>query len=87
MSRPVVAYDLVEARVSAGEAALYADANDEASFAACVERLLDDPELRSRMGATGRARVEAELSWERSEQELLRAYERALDLRRSRLAA
>lgn len=79
MSRPTVAYDLVEARISAGEAAVYADANDEISFATQIARLLDDPELRRRMGATGRARIEAGLSWEASTRALLRAYDRALE--------
>jgi glycosyltransferase involved in cell wall biosynthesis len=83
MSRPIVSYDLREARVSAGDAALYARPNDVASFAAAVERLLDDPALRERMGAAGRVRVENELSWQHSERALLSAYERALQLRRS----
>jgi glycosyltransferase involved in cell wall biosynthesis len=82
MSRPIVSYDLREARVSAGDAALYARSNDVASFATAVERLLDNPTLRARMGATGRARVENELSWQHSERALLSAYERALQLRR-----
>ena len=83
MSRPVVAYDLVEARVSAGDAALYADANDESSFADRIDRLLDEPELRARLGSIGRARIEAGLSWDVSVQELVRAYDRALERRRS----
>jgi glycosyltransferase involved in cell wall biosynthesis len=78
--KPVVSYDLVEARVSAGEAAAYARANDEADFAAQISALLDDPERRRRMGEFGRTRVETDLSWERSERELLRAYERAVRL-------
>jgi glycosyltransferase involved in cell wall biosynthesis len=81
MSRPIVAYDLVEARVSAADAALYADANDETSFAQQIDRLLGDPALRARMGKTGRARIEAGLSWEASTRELLSAYERALEHR------
>ena len=78
MSRPVVSYDLVEARVSAGPAAVYAQANDERSFAACIEELLDDPARRAEMGRVGRSRVEENLSWETSEQALLAAYGRAL---------
>jgi glycosyltransferase involved in cell wall biosynthesis len=79
MSRPIVSYDLAEARVSAAEAAIYAKPNDELSFAAAIAELLDDPGRRERMGAIGRARVERDLSWKRSEQALLAAYERALD--------
>lgn len=74
MSRPVVSFDLREARVSAGEAALYATPNDEAEFAGLVARLLDDPAARARMGEIGRARVEGPLSWKHSAEALLEAY-------------
>ena len=50
MSRPLVSFDLVEARVSAGEAALYATPNDEREFARLVAELLDDPERRAQHG-------------------------------------
>jgi len=79
MGRPVVAYDLIEARVSAGEAALYASPNEEQSFADCIQKLLDDVSLREQLGRVGRLRVEGELSWAHSRRELLRAYERALE--------
>lgn len=77
MSRPLVSYDLKEARVSAGESAIYARANDESSFADCIDQLLDDPERRKRMGMIGRRRIEDSLSWEHSKHELLAAYTRA----------
>ena len=76
IGRPIVSFDLREARVSAGDAALYAPPNDEAAFAGLVSRLLDDPEQRERMGRSGRARVEGPLSWERSRAALLEAYAR-----------
>ena len=78
MSRPLVSFDLIEARVSAGDAALYATPNDEREFARLIAELLDDPERRARMGALGRERVEQELSWEHSRRELLQAYETVL---------
>ncbi|MEO3853616.1 glycosyltransferase family 4 protein [Acrocarpospora sp. B8E8] len=78
MGRPVVSFDLHEAKVSAGDAAVYAPANDEAEFAKLVARLLDDPEERLRMGEIGRARVSGPLSWERSKAALLSAYEAVL---------
>jgi glycosyltransferase involved in cell wall biosynthesis len=81
MGRPLVSYDLVEARISAGDAALYAEADDETAFADCVDRLLDDPKRRARMGVLGRERLEAELSWASSEVQLLAAYKRALLVR------
>ena len=81
MGRPIVSYDLVEARVSAGEAALYADPNEPRSFARAIADLLDDPERRATMGVAGRRRVEQELSWQYSEEALLAAYERTVGRR------
>jgi glycosyltransferase involved in cell wall biosynthesis/2-polyprenyl-3-methyl-5-hydroxy-6-metoxy-1,4-benzoquinol methylase len=76
MGRPLVSFDLVEARVSAGEAAVYAPANDEAAFAKELDALLDDPGRRAQMGAIGRARVAEQLSWAQSERHLIDFYER-----------
>ena len=75
MGRPIVSFDLVESRVSAGEAAVYAAANDEREFARLIAELLDDPGLRARMGEIGRRRVENSLSWAVSAQNLLAAYD------------
>jgi glycosyltransferase involved in cell wall biosynthesis len=78
IGRPIASYDLTESRVSAQDAAAYATGDDPAALGRCVEALLDDPERRARMGALGRERVEAALSWQHSEQALLAAYDRAL---------
>ncbi|WP_410577375.1 glycosyltransferase family 4 protein [Amycolatopsis sp. lyj-108] len=78
MSRPIVSFELREARVSAGEAALYAPANDEPEFAKLIAHLLDSPEQRAAMGELGRARVAGPLSWENSQKALLSAYEAAI---------
>ncbi|MHB1836296.1 MAG: glycosyltransferase family 4 protein [Solirubrobacteraceae bacterium] len=80
--RPVVAFDLAESRLAAGEAALYAHANDPAAFASAIEVLLDDPDRRMSMGACGRRRARTLLSWQRSEERLLAAYEQTLALGR-----
>jgi glycosyltransferase involved in cell wall biosynthesis len=82
LGRPLVSYELAEARVSAGEAALFATPNDIMDFARCIDQLLDSPEERARMGKAGRKRFEREISWVRSEEQLLAAYERALEGRR-----
>ncbi len=74
MGRPVVSFDLREARVSAGDAALYAPANDEGAFARLVARLLDEPETRARMGKTGQERINGPLAWRNSQASLLAAY-------------
>jgi glycosyltransferase involved in cell wall biosynthesis len=84
LSRPIVSYDLRETRFSARESALYATPNDTADFARCIDRLLASPELRTQMGEAGRRRVETDLSWSRSEEALLAAYERALERARER---
>lgn len=73
---PIAAYDLTEARVSAGEAALFAPEHTVASLADTIVELLDDREARDRMGKIGRHRIETELSWEHSVPLLLEAYRR-----------
>ncbi|MGA6161393.1 glycosyltransferase family 4 protein [Amycolatopsis magusensis] len=78
MSRPIVSFALREARVSAGEAALYAKADDEPEFAKLIAHLLDSPEDREKMGELGRARVAGALSWENSQKALLAAYAAAV---------
>jgi glycosyltransferase involved in cell wall biosynthesis len=78
VARPVVAFELHETRLTAQDAALYAPPNDEAAFAARIEQLLNDDRLRRELGSKGRQRVESELSWSRSEEQLLAAYEHAL---------
>jgi glycosyltransferase involved in cell wall biosynthesis len=78
MGRPIVSFELKEARVSADDAAVYAAANDESHFAKLIARLLDDPDERRRMGEIGRARVSGPLSWEHSRSALLAAYAAAM---------
>ncbi|MEU9853722.1 glycosyltransferase family 4 protein [Streptomyces sp. NPDC047974] len=78
MGRPIVSFDLREARVSAGDAALYAPANDETEFARLVARLLDDPERRALMGKAGQERIGGPLAWRNSQRALLAAYDAAV---------
>jgi glycosyltransferase involved in cell wall biosynthesis len=78
MSRPIVSFELREARVSAGDAAVYAQANDEREFARLTAELLDDPAERERMGRLGKERVEGPLAWANSQKALLAAYAAAL---------
>jgi len=84
LERPIVSYDLTEARVSTDGAAVYARPNDPTDFARCISELLDSPERRHSMGESGRRRVEDEISWRRSEEQLLAAYDRALMRARGR---
>jgi asparagine synthase (glutamine-hydrolysing) len=60
---PVVAFDLIETRVSAADAADYAEPNLVHDYADTVVRLLEDDVRRKQMGATGRRRVCDVLAW------------------------
>lgn len=75
LAKPIVQYDLTEGRVSAGDASLYAENNDEVDMGDKIIQLLGDNELRARMGDIGRKRVEAELAWEHEAPRLLAAYD------------
>jgi glycosyltransferase involved in cell wall biosynthesis/SAM-dependent methyltransferase len=78
LRKPIVQFDLHEGRVSAGDASLYAAANDVTDFAKAIVQLIDDPEMRDRMGAIGFQRITTDLSWDAQVPGLLAAYERAL---------
>jgi glycosyltransferase involved in cell wall biosynthesis len=75
---PVVAFDLRETRVSAGEAAVYVKPNDVHAYAVAITRLMDDEPRRARLGKLGRLRVEQELAWSHQERAYLGVYERVL---------
>lgn len=74
LGKPIVQFDMVEGRFSAGEASLYAKANDAKDFAAKIIELIDNPAKRAAMGAFGRARVERALAWPYEAPKLLAAY-------------
>lgn len=60
---PVVAFDLHETRISAGDAAVYAEPNEVEGFARAIVDLLDDRKRRSMMATIGRRRIENQLAW------------------------
>lgn len=74
-SLPVVAFDLRETRVSAGEAAAYAQPNEVAHFARLVVDLIDDEPRRRTMGALGRQRVIDSLAWSHQQQRYVGVYD------------
>lgn len=77
LGKPIVQFDLAEGRFSAGEASLYCDSSNRiGDFAEKIAWLLDHPEERERMGTIGRMRVQTELAWEYSVENLLNAYQR-----------
>jgi glycosyltransferase involved in cell wall biosynthesis len=73
---PVVAFDLRETRVSAGEAAVYVQPNDEHAYAEAIVALMDDGPIRARLGKLGRSRVEQELAWDHQKRAYLDVYRR-----------
>jgi glycosyltransferase involved in cell wall biosynthesis len=75
---PVVAFDLRETRVSAGDAAVYVQPNDEQQYAEAIVALLDDEPRREVMGKLARERVEQELAWDHQESTYLGVYKRVL---------
>lgn len=79
LERPVVAFDLAENRRTAGDCALYARANDDASLAEMLAVLADDPALRQRLGRAGRQRMEEEFAWHLIAPRLVRAYDSILE--------
>jgi glycosyltransferase involved in cell wall biosynthesis len=73
-AKPIVSFDLKETRFTAGEAAQYVKPNDVEEYALAIASLMDDPARRLLMGERGHARVTTELTWERSGENLIRAY-------------
>jgi glycosyltransferase involved in cell wall biosynthesis len=75
---PVIAFDLRETRVSAGDAAVYVQPNDLRAYAKAIVDLVDDQSSRAWAGKLGRARVEEELAWSHQLGAYLRVYARLL---------
>jgi glycosyltransferase involved in cell wall biosynthesis len=72
---PVVAFDLRETRVSAGDAAVYVTPNDVHEYARAIVALMDDEPRRAQLGKTGRVRVEQELAWRHQERAYIGVYQ------------
>jgi glycosyltransferase involved in cell wall biosynthesis len=73
---PVVAFDLLETRVSAAAAAVYVTPNDEREYAKAIVDLMDDEDTRARLAKIGRTRVEDELAWAHQERAYVGVYDR-----------
>jgi glycosyltransferase involved in cell wall biosynthesis len=75
---PVVAFDLVETRVSAQDAAVYVRPNDVVAYGDAIVELVDDPDRRAWLGKVGRERVEDVLAWSHQAARYVSVYERLL---------
>ena len=80
-SLPVVAFDLKETRVSAGEAATYVESGDVPAYARAIVELLDDRGRRESMGEAGRIRIEQELGWPSQRDLYVGVYDTLVDRR------
>ncbi|KAA9106629.1 glycosyltransferase family 4 protein [Microbacterium rhizomatis] len=60
---PSVAFDLAETVVSGDNTVLYAPSGDFSAFVDEVERLIDDPVLRARLGRAARKRAHEIMDW------------------------
>ena len=80
LGKPIVQYDVTEGRYSAQEASLYAEKNDESSFADKLLELLNNKKLREEMGLMGKKRMEEVLGWKYEKPKLIAAYKKLFDL-------
>ena len=78
VGKPQVMFDLKEGRASAGDAARYVSENSAQKLAEAISELLADAPLREKMGQIALHRLHKELNWERSVEQLLRAYKAVL---------
>lgn len=72
---PVVAFDNPETRVTAGESALYAIPNNVNDFAERIVELIQNPDLRKKLGRIGQQRIYNGLSWAEQASRLLKGYQ------------
>jgi len=75
LEKALVCFDLREAKVSAGEAAIYAKPNDTQDFALKIIELLEQPDKRKEMASYGRKRFLDSLAWDHQKKHLLRLYQ------------
>jgi glycosyltransferase involved in cell wall biosynthesis len=74
--RPIVSFDLLETRRSAGDAAFYVEKEDTRMFASALLELLDDQPRREMMGKIGLERSIHLVGLGRSQKALLEGYSR-----------
>jgi glycosyltransferase involved in cell wall biosynthesis len=75
LGRPVVAFDLPEHRVTAGDCAVYVEPNEVEGFADAIAALADDAPRRRELGACGTRRARDELAWDAIAPRLVSMYE------------
>jgi len=71
---------LPEVTGPSGEAALTVPPNDPGALAAAIVTMLDDPELRARLGAAGRARILDRFTWRKTAEGMIENWYETLEL-------
>ena len=72
--KPIVQFETIEGKVTAGNAALYIKKNDDVKFAEAIIELLKDKLKRKEMGEAGWLRLCESLIWKKQQQNLIAAY-------------
>jgi glycosyltransferase involved in cell wall biosynthesis len=83
LGKPVVCFETSENIKTAGDAALYAKNNDVKQYAALMDRLMDNTDLREKMGQIGRSRVLNGLTWNHQSIQLIDAYDKLFGVSRN----
>ena len=76
--KPIVAFDLLENRRSALDAALYVQNNNTDEYSKEIRFLLENMDVRRKMSKFARERFENELCWENSAKVLVQTYDSIL---------
>jgi len=75
LKKPIVQFNFKEGMFSAQKSSLYAKKNSIKDFSEKILKLVDDKDLRKKMGEFGYERVKNKLEWKYSVPNLLKAYE------------
>lgn len=78
-AKPQISFDLKETRASALDAGVYVSEPTARKLAEGIVALLDDPLKRDEMGRAGYERLHRDLNWQKSVDQLLAAYQKALE--------
>jgi glycosyltransferase involved in cell wall biosynthesis len=76
---PVVAFDLTETRYTTGGNAMLIKPGDLEGFADAIEKLINDEELRQKLGAIGSLRVKEKFNWQVAADKLNGVYREMLN--------
>lgn len=76
--KPIIQFDLPESKFVSGDSSLYAEKNNNSEFSDLIINLINNPEKRKLMGSIGKKRLFEKFTWEKSEEQLLKAYKYVL---------